>query len=332
MNKLRRILSVFAAFGILLSLTGCIRLAQEDGDLNDQDRFIGFFITYEYLDLFDHEKYFDDMLSSNKPENLWGKALQSEDYQGRLYAVLSTKTLTEEVTGTTFTTKEYVFEGLQGINFFSACVPEGPEGPGYRYASSGEGIADSKVHFNDSDDKESVILEGTLYVSSTAQDRYTYFFNPVYQKADGSVYLISGSGFYIDADQGEGARYTKTCEETISVIENKRKKEIHTSVTITVAAMYSPSEIVLLYMGKDGTLLRKEEYLPGKLPKEIVPPEETEYIIAETYKENAQGESIIERSLFDRKNNTLETFYKREDNLCVKHWTEIRWTLENKKA
>ena len=124
MNKLRRILSVFAAFGILLSLTGCIRLAQEDGDLNGQDRFIGFFITYEYLDLFDHEKYFDDMLSSNKPENLWGKALQSEDYQGRLYAVLSTKTLTEEVTGTTFTTKEYVFEGLQGINFFSACVPK----------------------------------------------------------------------------------------------------------------------------------------------------------------------------------------------------------------
>ena len=42
MNKLRRILSVFAAFGILLSLTGCIRLAQEDGDLNGQDRFIGF--------------------------------------------------------------------------------------------------------------------------------------------------------------------------------------------------------------------------------------------------------------------------------------------------
>jgi hypothetical protein len=41
MNKLRRILSVFAAFGILLSLTGCIRLAQEDGDLNGQDRFIG---------------------------------------------------------------------------------------------------------------------------------------------------------------------------------------------------------------------------------------------------------------------------------------------------
>lgn len=323
--KFKKILTASIAIIILFSLTGCIQLAREDaGENRGQDRLIGVFITTEYLDLFDTENYLKDNIKGNFSGNNIIIDTKNDRYQGRLYATLTTRTLTDEVTGKSFNTKEYVFDSVKGISYFSASVPATLDEVGFTTTGSDEAINDGHTALHYGDDEERTTLEGTIYLSP-GQGKGTYYINPVFQSTDGRVYATSGGGYFVGGVQSEGSLYTQTLEETTTMIENHHKKQISISVKISFSVMFSPEQIVLLHMSEDSVLLSRKEYVPGELPKSDTPETGTEYIIVETYKRDDQGNRTVRRLLYDKKDNTIETFYRRDDGICVKQWTQIEW-------
>jgi hypothetical protein len=302
---------------LLCSLAGC-RLAREDLGADARvDRLIGVFLSTEYLDLLDFEGYAGDNL-----KNLSGGDFvidgDNRKYQGRLYAA---KTQMDETVGGV----EYVFEGVEGIAYFAATVRTAPESDSYIATSSGAEIGDSHMALSVGDTENIVTLEGTVYIAATSDSR-VYYFNPVYQSADGSVYLMSGDSISLAGElDGEGARYSQTLNETYSETVNGETKTDSISITLAISTMFAPESIVVLQMGADSALLARAEYAPGALPETLSLQKGTAYLVLETHKRDTEGNRLVSRDIYSGGAENLEAFSVREDGICVKHSIELMW-------
>lgn len=304
-------------------LAGC-QLAREDAGANaSEDRLIGIFLTTEHLDLFDFDGYLKDNIGnfSGGKINIDGNA---EKYQGRLYAELKTKTLTNAETGEKTETTEYVFPNFKGITFFSTWFPVTVENSSCYTTVSDEEISDGRVDVKQDDQGSSITMEGTIYV--TPGHVKAYFFNPVYQSSDGSVYAMTGHGISASGDSPEGTAYSQTLDAAYTTAENEKTKKDSISVKISVSVMNPPEKIVVLQMGADGSLVFRTEYNPGEMPEAIVPEKNTEYFIVETKKASNSGDGTISRKLYGKDADTLEAFYCRKDGICVKQRVQIKWS------
>lgn len=318
-----RVAACLLAALLLCALAGC-RLAREgEGDNASGDRLAGVLVTTEYLDLFD----FDSYLRDNLGRSLGGDIVidgNAEEYRGRLYATLVTKTLTSEETGETFDMDEYVFEGVNGIPYFFARFPASAGHDSYTGSNGDEAVSDGSTSVNESDGGTAVSLEGTIYVSPKGLQN-EYFINPVYQSADGRVYAVSGSGFVIDEGHPEGAIYSQKLEAKYTFTENGKSMTDSTSVKISLNVMRLPEKVAVLQMDGGSAVVSRMEYAPGMLPKSITPADGVEYIIVETYKTGGQGGEQVSRELYGKDTATIATFVCREDGVCVKRWTELNW-------
>lgn len=283
-NKIR---VIFLCLMMTFALTGC-QLAIANADRNrNEDKLAGVFITTEYLDLFDTEKY-----------------------QGRIYANRTAKTPTE-----------FTFP-IDGFAFFSAIVPESDGQGGYVTSIADSAISDRKVEHKKGDDGNTTAMSGTIYVSSSGIDRNLYA-NPVYQSADGGVYLTAGTGMTASMES-EGASISYSIKSATTVAENGKAKEESTSITLSLTTMLAPEKIDILQMDAENAILSQTEYTPEAMPKSITAEAKTAYFIIETHK-RANGEQMnVSREIVDRDVERIETFYKREDGVCVKRWTEIK--------
>ncbi len=319
----KRAFIIFIAILILFSISGCQLAIEDKGEAKSRDRLIGILITEDYLDLFDMEKYLNDNINKITDGGLISIDGDNSQYQKRLYATLKTRTLKDE-TGKTFDTKEFIFEGIDGISYFAAEVPATETEDSYTTSGSDEAVSDGHMGMHYGDNEEKITLDGTIYISSTHNSKIRHI-NPVYQSPDGSVYTISGNGLMFSGDQGEGSIYSTTLDETITVTENGKSKTVSASIKISIAIMYPPEKISVLQMDKDSKVISRLEYAPGKLPDTITPTDKAEYIIVESHKNNNEGQVVTSRTIYDREVESLDTFYCRNDGICVKQWTKLDW-------
>jgi hypothetical protein len=324
--KIKKTFAMCLAICILFTLTGC-QLAKEDaGEDNNGDRLIGVFVTKEYLDLFDMEGYLNDNIS--KLSGGGDIILDGNDskYQGRLYATLKTRTLTEEKTGKTMNTKEFIFDNVDGSSFFVAKIPDIECEHSYFTSGSGDGISDRHSTNNYGDQENSTTLEGTIYLSPNYASN-TCFINPVYQSADGSVYATEErGGFMVDGMVGEGPVYSTTLNETTTITENGKNKSASISITISLVVMIAPEKVAILQMNHDSAIVSRNEYSPSELPDTLNMEMATEYLIVETYKHDRGGNLVVTRTIYDRNDESIDTFYCRDDGICVKNWAQLNWS------
>ncbi|HHU91095.1 MAG TPA: hypothetical protein GXZ22_08595 [Clostridiaceae bacterium] len=320
---IKKILATFLAVFILFSITGCQLAIEDKGEIKSKDRLIGVFVTEEHLDLFDMEEFFKDNAHKLFNGSSTNMDYNNKKYQKRLYATLVTQLLTSQ-DGDTFETKEYVFEGVDGISYFAATVPATENEISYITSGSDDAISDGHIGIIESDNEDKITLEGTIYVSAARAGKIHHF-NPVYQSPGGSVYALSGNSAMLGGLQDEGSIFSTTLDETTTVTENGKSKSVSNSVKISIATLLPPEKITVLQMDKDSNIISRMEYSPGKLPDTITPADNTEYIIAESHSFNLEGKAAVSRSIYDRKAETLDTFYCRDDGICVKQWTNLDW-------
>ena len=321
--KTKKIIALILPALVILSFAGCQLARGDAGENPDAGRLVGVFITTEYLDLFDMEGYLNDNLSglSGGEINMDGDA---GAYQGRLYAVLTERELTGEDTGEKTLIEEYVFEGVAGISYFVARFPDKENIEGYWGNSSDDAVSDGHVAFSYGDEADSITLEGTLYVSPGIFGK-TYYINPVYQSADGRVYTVTGSGSRVDGVQDEGSAFSQTLDETKTITDNGESKTESISIKISIAAMSTPRQIVILQMDKDSKIVSRSVYTPGAVPGKLVTDRETEYIVLETHKTDSAGGPVVTREMFSKKDEALAAFYCRDDGICVNQWVQVIW-------
>lgn len=263
-------LAVALIFVLALMLPGC-SLLREEGEPADADRLVGVYITENYIDSFDFEAYVQDNASSLSG----GGEISREDaakYTRRIYAEITDGKTSFPIEGIAFIAARYEKDG-------ESCT-----GSDY-----GDKLADVHLSINVSDDMETTVLTGKLFADSGAGHMSAYC-NPVYQQADGRVYLVPGEG--MSANMGSMTHsLSESCESA-----KKGERGYGMDITLEVEGRRTSEKLAVLLYSAEGALLSRTEYAPEEMPEEISA-EGAAWAVFEDYTADYSGEPQVIRQL-----------------------------------
>ena len=263
-------LAIALIFAIALMLPGC-SLLREEGEPADADRLVGVYITENYIDSFDFEAYVQDNASSLSG----GGEISREDaakYTRRIYAEITDGKTSFPIEGIAFIAARYEKDG-------ESCT-----GSDY-----GDKLADVHLSINVSDDMETTVLTGKLFADSGAGHMSAYC-NPVYQQADGRVYLVPGEG--MSANMGSMTHsLSESCESA-----KKGERGYGMDITLEVEGRRPSEKLAVLLYSAEGALLSRTEYAPEEMPEEIAA-EGAAWAVFEDYTADYSGEPQVIRQL-----------------------------------
>lgn len=255
---------------LALMLPGC-SLLREDGEPADADRLVGVYITENYIDSFDFEAYVQDNASSLSG----GGEISREDaakYTRRIYAEITDGKTSFPIEGIAFIAARYEKDG-------ESCT-----GSDY-----GDKLADVHLSINVSDDMETTVLTGKLFADSGAGHMSAYC-NPVYQQADGRVYLVPGEG--VSANMGSMTHsLSESCESA-----KKGERGYGMDITLEVEGRRTSEKLAVLLYSAEGALLSRTEYAPEEMPEEISAAGAA-WAVFEDYTADYSGEPQVIRQL-----------------------------------
>ncbi len=264
-------LAIALILALALSLPGC-SLLREDGEPSETDRLVGVYITESYIDTFDFEAYFQDNASSLSG----GGEISREDtekYSQRIYA--------EVVDGKTSFP-------IVGVPLIAARYEK--DGESYTGSDCGDKLADVHLSINNSDDMVTTVLTGEIFTDS-GSGRVTAYCNPVYQQADGRIYLVPGEG--MTADSG-GSMVFSLSDSRESAVEGEQGYGME--ITLTATGRYPSDKLAVLLYSADGELMGRTEYAPEDMPEEIAA-DGAAWAVFEDYTRDFLGEPQVIRRL-----------------------------------
>lgn len=295
-----------------LLFTGCQLATEEtskDG-VTSPDRLVGVVVTTEHLDLFDVEAYLEDNLN----DIMAGKDADQSAYQGRIYAQEEVEKSTTE-DGVPCTTTYYNFDHIGGIQLLyyetQTLLEDGTVLSDFTngYCTEGFGALSYGGDLN----------EGTIYVPDDTAE-VCIFVNPVYQDAEGRLYLVAGTGLSTNHIAGSMSQnISEEYTETVNGEETTVKREFK----ITVEGVHVPEKVVIYQMSGENEILDRQEYVPGQLPEELTPVDGCAYILVEEY----AGEEIT-RELMELGDKTVAVSVRSEKLYCTADVCEILWPEE----
>lgn len=264
-------LAIALIFALALMLPGC-SLLREDGEPADADRLVGVYITENYIDSFDFEAYVQDNASSLSGGSGEISREDAAKYTRRIYA--------EVVDGKTSFP-------IEGIAFIAARYEK--DGESCTGSDYGDKLADVHLSINVSDDMETTVLTGKLFADSGA-GRMSAYCNPVYQQADGRVYLVPGEG--MSANMGSMTHsLSESCESA-----KKGERGYGMDITLEVEGRRPSEKLAVLLYSAEGALLSRTEYAPEEMPEEIAA-EGAAWAVFEDYTADYSGEPQVIRQL-----------------------------------
>lgn len=264
-------LAIALILTLALSLPGC-SLLREDSEPSETDRLVGVYITESYIDTFDFEAYFQDNASSLSG----GGEISREDtekYSQRIYA--------EVVDGKTSFP-------IVGVPLIAARYEK--DGESYTGSDCGDKLADVHLSINNSDDMVTTVLTGEIFTDS-GSGRVTAYCNPVYQQADGRIYLVPGEG--MTADSG-GSMVFSLSDSRESAVEGEQGYGME--ITLTATGRYPSDKLAVLLYSADGELMGRTEYAPEDMPEEIAA-DGAAWAVFEDYTRDFLGEPQVIRRL-----------------------------------
>lgn len=264
-------LAIALIFALALMLPGC-SLLREDGEPADADRLVGVYITENYIDSFDFEAYVQDNASSLSGGSGEISREDAAKYTRRIYAEITDGKTSFPIEGIAFIAARYEKDG-------ESCT-----GSDY-----GDKLADVHLSINVSDDMETTVLTGKLFADSGAGHMSAYC-NPVYQQADGRVYLVPGE--VMSANMGSMTHsLSESCESA-----KKGERGYGMDITLEVEGRRPSEKLAVLLYSAEGALLSRTEYAPEEMPEEISA-EGAAWAVFEDYTADYDGEPQVIRQL-----------------------------------
>ncbi len=299
---------------ILLLACGC-SLAQPEENVTTTatDRLAGVFITTEHLDLND----MDAWLEENAGRLLDGESPLAPgvgDAQARIYAELTEKTITDS-SGTAHTTLTYEFKGLDGIFLAVYIMGERDADSSYRMTDSSEYVVDLQTALKSLDNETVTELTGSIFIPNTAPG-IVFYFNPIYQTADGEVYLVPGRGM-----QASAGLATQKLTASTTATENGQTHS--SSIEVKIDCVEIAKKIVFIEMDENNTAIGRTEFIPGRMPDEFIPAEGAAYLIVEEHLEGG-----VSRSVYQNGDAPIAVFYSPDGRLCLQHHTTVTWPTD----
>ncbi len=214
-----------------------------------------------------------------------------------------------------------VFPGLDGYGIYSLTAPEDEthEATGDRYTIPDFPFAN--LHYSVSD--QGTRVEADLYIRA---GRFTkQYFNPVYQQADGQIYLLAGSGVSSDSFY-DGQKFSHSISESFSYTENGEQSSRSVEFAVNIVGSGMPLETELLLMDGENRLLERygEDRLAGldAAGEPLALPAETAYLVL---RQSIDGKEYDSRRLFDRNEENIEYMVPAEDGYLYFRQLPLAW-------
>lgn len=176
---------------------------------------------------------------------------------------------------------EYNFPELEGAPMMMILKQQDEAGDYWRFTSDG---AMQDIHCNSSatDRGESNHIEGTVYLEQGQQ--VILYANQVYQRPDGSVYVLlnSSKGFQNIGENSLGEVFSQSFKEEFTREMAGKKEFMGTELTVHVAVGEETLGTVIKEWGSEDTLLRETPVARGQ--EEFYLLEETAYVTIEEEK------------------------------------------------
>ncbi len=288
------------AAAFILGMTGVVNLSTGI-QVKNSDRLIGFLITRTSLDQDDNQ------------------LTQADDYHYPATRVETQGTIEVDGQEEPYTSVDYVFEGIEGFPFMLADTTN-EDGVNSSTTISDGTVSDVQVSHSQTDDnvtEES--LSGTLYLAR-GKDDYLFWFNPIYQTADGDVYAVSAaSGMAPSLGLCSSVSTHKT--QDLSWTEGLKTFTRSMRVEVKMLLTDKPVKVSIYQYNADHGLIHPDEYDPRSVPETISPRPLAEYIVIET--ETDGGDPI--REIYGKKDESFTVKLAREDGICVAEGHEIIW-------
>lgn len=303
-SAIKRLYTVLALAFLACLLTGC-RLALEEVQVQDsaEDRLVGVFVTEEYLNV-------------GTPEltvNSGGEISFVENREG------IEGTLIFDEHGP----KDIVFDGIEGYGIYDIEVWNEEQRIYTSYAIADDVFSDRYWAMTGNDTSEDNTVEATIYVNRDGPAGLYY--NPVYQTAQGDVYMQPGTGLSW-AEGVERSSSTHTLSQEWKATENGQETAWKSSFIIHNVCADGTVSYSLLFMGEDN---RVTEVMTGdELAKmweagkwELAVSTETAYLILE--QENGSGDT--RRTICNKGEASLEFLQSSDGGYMVKRQMNILW-------
>ena len=288
------------AAAFILGITGVVNLSTGI-QVKNSDRLVGFLITQSSLDQDDSQ------------------LTQAADYHYPATRVEKQGTIEVDGEEEPYLDVNYVFEGIDGIPFMLADTT-GEDGVNSSTTISDGGVSDVQVYHSQTDDnitEES--LTGILYLAR-GKDDYLFFFNPVYQTADGDVYAVRATS---GMSPSLGICSSVSTHKTQDLSWTEGLKTFTRSMRVEVKMLLAdkPVKVSIYQYNADHELIHSDEYDPISVPETFSPLPVAEYIVIET---ETDGCDPV-REIFGKNDESFTVKLAREDGICVAEGHEIIW-------
>lgn len=299
-------------FLLLLNLCGCQLAKPEDGDSSKADRLVGVFITTEYLDILDAEVALEEYLKNNAGNISDGETItfDTNNQHNRVYATFIEEPYQDE-DGEYHFSNNYDFSGLEGISLATYQIQNGEES--YYTSSVGDGICD--VHMKSGGEDQGI--SGTIWMAKNSGE-VIYYMNPIYQTADGRVYLVPGSGLHISSDVG--GRASQKIEEKATTTENGETYSYTFSAEVFIDFVEPAQTITIIQMNENDEEIKRETFQVDNLPKQLVPGDDIAYLIV-----SSQSGDSVTRQINQPGEDQIEVFVQLDKQICIKDYIFVDW-------
>lgn len=299
-------------FVLLLNLCGCQLAKPEDGDSSKADRLVGVFITTEYLDILDAEVALEEYLKNNAGNISDGETItfDTNNQHNRVYATFIEEPYQDE-DGEYHFSNNYEFSGLEGISLATYQIQNGEES--YYTSSVGDGICD--VHMKSGGENQGI--SGTIWMAKNSGE-VIYYMNPIYQTADGRVYLVPGSGLHISSDVG--GRASQKIEEKATTTENGETYSYTFSAEVFIDFVEPAQTVTIIQMNENDEEIKRETFQVDSLPKQLVPGDDIAYLIV-----SSQSGDSVTRQINQPGEDQIEVFVQLDKQICIKDYIFVEW-------
>ena len=218
--------------------------------------------------------------------------------------------------------KQYVFEGISGIRYYTARIGEGDNAR--LVTCSDEAVTGGDTVITITDGRESIALKGSLYCLADASFSVLYY-NPVYQTADGSVYAVPAESSAVRDAAGSTAQSESSDNAAGTELFETDSGSGSFSVKISEYTLARPVSTTLIQYDAAGRVLRRDTFAAGTLPAALNPETDTAWIVAESTQEAIGSSPAVTRVLYQPGDPELYAFYSREDDFCVRQTCQLSW-------
>ncbi len=145
----------------------------------------------------------------------------------------------------------------------------------------------SNVNRENSVSTTDIDLSGEVYICG--DEHVIINFYPIYQTADGRIYLTNGNSMGMSGADGGSMTHTLTSDKTETI--GGKSERVKVKVAITVAARPTPTKFTVAHMDENDDLLKLEEFAPDALPESITAAPGAAYLIGTSYGQDWDGET-----------------------------------------